>query len=122
MKLKVLDKLYSIHRFSQDSMIPKSVYDSDFLTITRTENELSVICDSSIEIQSDEVEKDWKAIRLEGKLDFSLTGILASIATPLAKSEISIFAVSSFDTDYILVKKEQLSQAKLALEKAGFVF
>lgn len=59
-------------------------------------------------------------LKVEGPLDFGLTGILSSIAGPLAEAKISIFAVSTFDTDYILVKQDMLSKAKIALRKAGF--
>lgn len=64
-------------------------------------------------------ERDWRALKIEGQLDFALTGILASIATPLADAGISIFALSTFDTDYVLVKTEKLQQAINVLQSAG---
>ncbi len=65
-------------------------------------------------------ESGWRAIKVEGPLDFSLTGILSSIAAPLASAGVSIFALSTFDTDYILVKINQLPAALHALEENGF--
>jgi hypothetical protein len=68
------------------------------------------------------VESDWRAIKVSGPLDFALTGILASIANPLAAAKISIFAISTFDTDYVLVKSSKLDQAKRCLVDGGFRF
>ena len=64
-------------------------------------------------------EKGWRCLKVEGPLDFGLTGILASLAQPLAEAKISIFAISTFDTDYILVKDENFKAAVLALSSAG---
>jgi hypothetical protein len=67
-------------------------------------------------------EPGWRALAVEGPLDFGLTGILASIATPLAEAGISLFAISTFDTDYVLVKAERLDDAMEALRRAGHHF
>ncbi len=90
-----------------------------FLSITRTPDELSIVCDQSEVPASIQAERDWRALRIKGTLDFSLTGILASIAGPLAAAGISIFAVSTFDTDYVLVKADRIDEAIGALEAAG---
>jgi len=67
-------------------------------------------------------ETGWSCIKVLGPLDFSLTGILADISAVLAKASVSIFAISTFDTDYVLVKSEKLPVARNALQKAGYTF
>ena len=88
----------------------------DFFSITRTKEELSVVCHEEKVPQNVKVEKGWRCLKVEGPLDFGLTGILSSLALPLAEAKISIFAISTFDTDYILVKKENLQKAIEVLE------
>lgn len=87
----------------------------------RTPEEISIVCEEGHEPEGAEVQPGWRAFRVCGTLDFSLTGILASIANPLAHAEISIFAISTFDTDYILVKQTDLENACRALRSAGFL-
>lgn len=120
--LAILEESLSIHRFSQGSTIPSSVYQSGFFSISGTPGELSIVCDSSVALQSDRVETGWKIIKVCGPLDFSLTGVFAALTEPLAAARIPVFAVSTFDTDYILVKSENMADARNALERAGFRF
>jgi hypothetical protein len=95
-----------------------------FFSVTKTEDELSVVCEQAsipLPVPSElKCEKDWRMLKVEGPLDFSLTGILSSLAGPLAAAKISIFAISTFDTDYILVKSENLSRACETLRHSGF--
>jgi len=91
----------------------------DFFSITRTPEELSIVCESQLVAEGLRAETDWRALKVEGPLDFALTGILVSIAAPLAATGIAIFAVSTFDTDYILVKKDKLDRAIGALRAVG---
>lgn len=65
---------------------------------------------------------DWKCIKVEGVLDFNLTGILSSLANPLAENKISIFAISTFNTDYFLIKSHSIEKAKVVLENKGHTF
>lgn len=122
LNLSILEDLFTIHRFSPKSKIPDQVYHGQFYSICKTDEELSVLCSSSLSINSDKSETGWTCIKVLGPLDFSLTGILADISAVLAKVEISIFAISTFDTDYILVKSEKLQAAKTALQKAEYTF
>ncbi len=122
MKLSILEDLFTVHRFPPDHEILKPVYESQFYSISKTENELSIVCSSSILLDSESSETSWSCIKVLGPLDFSITGILADISAVLAKAEVSIFAISTFDTDYILVKSEKLSVANEALQKAGYTF
>ncbi len=120
--LNIMEGFFTIHRFSPNHEIPNKVYESEFYSISKTEDELSITCNSAVQLNSEKSEAGWSCIKVEGPLDFSLTGILAKISAVLAKVEISIFAISTFDTDYVLVQSEKLSFAKEALLKSGYAF
>ena len=112
---------YCIHRFQTDTEIPTSALNAPFYSITRTDDELSIVVPQSIQLDSDKQENDWRCLKVLGPLDFSLTGILARISNILAEAEISIFAISTFDTDYILIKSEKIDQAVGVLRKASYI-
>ncbi len=105
--------------------IPSWALNANIFSIMRTDEELSIVCPSNSLPDNDyfkNIEPDWQCIKIEGVLDFGLTGILASLANPLAENKISIFALSTFNTDYILVKSNSLEKAKIILEKEGHSF
>ena len=120
--LSVLKGLYTIHRFGARDKIPTQVFSSDFFSISNSADELSIVCNASIRLNSDKSESGWSCIKLSGPLAFDLTGILADITTALAKVDISLFAVSTFETDYILIKSENLIAARAALQSSGYAF
>lgn len=92
----------------------------EFLFLANTGNELSVVCRTdSVPENTIQREDGWEAFRISGTLAFSLVGILADIARCLADAGVSIFAVSTYDTDYILVKKADGKRAEVVLEEAG---
>lgn len=125
MKLKILDPTFSVVKFPPTKTIPLWALNCDVFSITRTDEELSIVCPSEclpINEQIKEVENDWKCIKVEGVLDFGLTGILSSLANPLAENKVSIFAISTFNTDYILVKSHSIEKAKVVLENEGHSF
>lgn len=95
--------------------------DSEYSFIGRTDEENSLVCITS-DVPSNATERNdgWKAFRIQGELDFSLTGILSKIAGILADNKIPIFAVSTFNTDYVLVKKENYIKAMNVLSGAGY--
>ncbi len=93
-----------------------------FLQSEQTTDELSPVCPEHLAVQSEKSNPDWKCFRVAGPLDFKFTGILAGIADILAEEQISIFATSTFDTDYILIKKRNLTTAVSALDRAGYNF
>lgn len=95
--------------------------DSPFYFVGRTDEEISLVCKTE-ETPEEATERDdgWRTFRIRGVLDFSLIGILSGISTVLAENKIGIFAVSTFNTDYILVKEENFERAIKALDKAGY--
>jgi hypothetical protein len=119
LKFIVIQPKFTIYRLETDTHIPKSVFDSSFYFISKTDEELSIVVPDTVKIEQGRSDPDWRALKVAGPLDFSLTGILSEISTILAEEKISIFAISTFDTDYILVKSGSLKQAKTALAAAG---
>lgn len=117
---QIIDKEYTIHRFPPDSPLPAITGFNDFLNITRTDDELSIVCGSGYDITAEKSDTRWSMLKILGPLDFSLTGILADIATCLKHAKISIFAISTYDTDYILVKSSNIADAVSALKNSGY--
>ncbi|WP_168427359.1 ACT domain-containing protein [Candidatus Colwellia aromaticivorans] len=109
--LKLLNECFTIHRLPEHSEIPPQVFKAPIYFIGKTFDEVSIVLPDNIAIDSDKSEPNWLALQVVGPLDFSLTGILSNIAAILANEKISIFAISTFDTDYILVKKDTVSTA-----------
>ena len=122
LQLTILENDFTIHRFPPNQTVPNQVYESRFYSISKTKDELSIVCTSTTQLNSEKSERGWSCIRIVGSLDFSLTGILAKISAILAEAEISIFAISTFDTDYILVKSARLPSARDALLADGYTF
>jgi uncharacterized protein len=94
-------------------------YSAGFYSLTQTRDELSLVCLQNVLPANAKAERNRALLRVAGPLDFSLTGIIASLASPLAEAGISIFSVSTFDTDYILLRNEDLARAITVLERAG---
>lgn len=117
--LSVTDEACSVCRLAAGEDIPRWVPATGFVSIARTADELSVVCSSEAVPPSVRAEHGFRVLKIDGPLDFSLTGILAAVAGPLADAGISIFAVSTFDTDYVLVKANDLKPAVAVLRAAG---
>jgi len=113
--LQLLPDTFSIHSLPAHTKIPEQVFNANIFFIGKTNDEVSIVVPEQINIDSEDVEPNWKALEVVGPLGFSLTGILSNISGVLAEEKISIFAVSTFDTDYILVKKSKIPQAVEAL-------
>lgn len=118
--LHLLDGEFSVHSFVPETPVPQVVLQSDIYFIGKTADELSIVCSSELVLQSDEQEDGWKSLEVIGPLGFSLTGILSDISGVLSAADISIFVISTFDTDYILVKRKNVDSAIIHLEKAGY--
>ena len=120
--LSVLSETLTIHKLSLDASIPEGILKSNYYSVSKTENELSVVFSEVIEVQSLQNSKRWKCIKVKSPLDFNLTGILTGISDILSHANISIFAISTFDTDYILVITHDLFSATTKLRQAGYKF
>jgi uncharacterized protein len=117
----VFENLYAVCRLEPDERIPSWAAGARFLSITRTAEELSIVCEERLVPDELHAERTRKLMKIEGTLAFSLTGVLASVATPLAAAGISTFAVSTYDTDYLLVSEKDLQEATRALDAAGHI-
>ena len=117
--LKVHDGRSAVCRLAPDDPVPAWLPRDGWWSVTRTSVELSVVCDESLVPQDVKHQSGWRRIELAGPFDFALTGILASILNPLAEARVPIFALSTFDTDWVLIPGEHLEKAKQALIGAG---
>jgi len=120
-KIQILNHDFSIHRLKPNDKLPNEVLDGNYTWIGKTKEELSVVCDAGINLQSQKCDSPWSAIKLMGTFDFSEIGILSDISNVLAMAGISIFAFSTYDTDYILIKKVNIDNAILALKANGYI-
>ena len=120
MELQVLDETLAIARLAGDAAVPGWVAGRDLMAVVRTQRELSIVCRNDAVPQTHtEVERGFRALAVTGTLDFALTGIVASLAAPLAAAGISIFGISTYDTDHILVREDRLADATAVLAAAG---
>ena len=110
--LKLLDKEYSIHRLSAEEDIPLDIFKRRFSTATKTSEEISIVCESSIVIKNSVVSNNWSCLKILGPLPLNQTGVLAGISNALAKKKISIFVISTYDTDYIFIKTKNIPVVK----------
>ena len=122
MNLRILKELYQVIKLNTADKIPQGVFNEDFFSITGTAEELSIVTNNNIPIKSDNIEKGWKVIKIEGVLDFNLIGIISKISKILADNDISIFVISTFNTDYILVKEHQLEKSIEVLTDNNYRF
>ena len=118
MELKVLDKEFSVCKVSDFSEIDTG---QPYIFTGSTDEERSLVCPTEL-VPGNTIERNdgWRAFRIEGTLDFSLIGILSKISTCLAENGIGIFAISTFNTDYVLTKENDFSKAIEVLELAGY--
>ena len=120
MNFEVLENNYTIYRFGNESVLPDWIYSSDFYSITKTKDEISVVAAQNDLISIDiECNKDWRIIKIEGHLDFSLVGIIADASAIFKRKKISVFTLSTYDTDYFLIKQKDLDVGIHALIENG---
>ena len=116
--LVVLPETYAVCRLPANAAWPTWAT-GGFVSITRTADEFSVVCAQGGVPPDVRCERGWRCLRVAGSLDFAAVGILASMVVPLAEAGISVFAVSTFDTDYLLVKERDFDRACAALRQRG---
>lgn len=114
--LSILPEKLGVCHFEKNSEIPEWAKHINFCSITRTKDELSIVCPQDKIPAGVLIEKDWRAFKVEGPLGFSLTGVVASLADPLAKAKISILYISTYETDYLLAEEKNLEKVKEILE------
>lgn len=119
--LTLLSERLAVCRLAPEAPYPEWARPGELLALVRTLDELSIVCQERFVPPEVKVERGWRAFQVQGPLDFSLVGVLASIARPLADAGVSIFALSTFDTDYILVKENMLARGLKALSQVGFL-
>jgi len=116
--IKAIDKDFSVCKVLDYSKVN---FDSEYVFLGKTPFEYSLVCETTeVPLNSTAVENNWKMIKIEGVLDFSLVGIIANISSLLSKNEISVFTISTYNTDYILVKKNNFSLALKILSDNGY--
>jgi len=120
--LSILEETYIIHKLDQSTNLPEELIECEFYSLSNSQEELSLVCPEQMLIQSENSSPNWKCLKVAGSLDLNLTGILAGLSDTLAKAKISIFAISTFETDYVLIQKQVLETAKSALKSAGYKF
>ena len=120
LNFKVLPGKFAVYKFQKETPLTSWIYSSDFYSLTKTRDELSVIAVQNDDLPSDvSSSKNWRIIKIEGPLDFSLIGIIAGITEILKENGISLLTVSTYSTDYILVKQKDLYSALEALKQHG---
>jgi hypothetical protein len=119
--LTVFPDRYAICRLSPTEPIPGWATADHFASVSRTREELSIVCPEGNVPEGINAAKGWRVLKCEGPLDYSLTGIMASLAEPLADAGVPIFPIATHDTDYVLIKEPQLEIAVNALTSYGHV-
>ena len=121
LELDVLPGVFAVCRLDPTAELPDATGSGAFRSVTRTADELSVICAEDGIPHGAVVERGWRGLRVAGPLDFALTGVAAALTAPLAAAGVSVLPVAPFDTDYLFVREESLARALAALAAAGHV-
>jgi uncharacterized protein len=116
----LLTATFAVCRLERSAPVPGWVPREPFVSITRTADELSVVCDESAVPGGVGAARGWRCLKLEGPFDFSVTGLVASFASALADDGISLMLVCTYDTDYLLVRSPDLDRAIASLERSGY--
>ena len=123
MRLRVFPQRFAVCRLPKGAGAESvAAVAGEFVAVVRTADEVSVVCEEDQAPPGSRVEGGWRLLRVAGTLDFTQVGVLAALCVPLAEAAISIFAVSTFDTDYLMLKEANLRSAIEALQKAGHDF
>jgi uncharacterized protein len=115
LKMKLMGGRCAICRLDRTDGLPEWAMKGDFFSVTGTQDELSIVCGQDDVPAGTVCDKDWRLLKVEGPLDFAMEGVLHSISAVLANGGISIFAVSTYETDYILIKDKDVEHAARAL-------
>ncbi len=119
LQLTLLDAEFAVCRLPAGSAVPQPPPEVPLYSVTVSPDEVSVVCPVSVAPRESPSERGWRVLKVKGPLDFSLVGILASVLDPLVDANVSVFAISTYETDYVLVHADQLRQALTALKVAN---
>lgn len=119
LSMMVMPERLAVCRLGPGDELPREVLQASFWSVTRTAGELSLVIPEAFIPPRCRCERGWRAFQVAGPLDLSLTGVLNAITAPLAQAGISLFALSTFDTDYVLVREKDLDAACAVLTEAG---
>ena len=120
LSLRLLHDKFAVCRLGPDEPLPAGLLDAaEFVAVVRTSEELSVVCPERMVPAGSRSEPGWRMFQVEGPLDFALTGVLLSLLQPLSDADVSVFATSTYDADYLMVKEANLDRARETLAAAG---
>jgi hypothetical protein len=119
LQFRVLPEHLAVCKLGSDDRIPDWTMQGVFFCVIRARDEVSVVCPEDLVPHRVPAERGWATLKLEGPFPFDLTGVLAAFLDPLAEAKVPIFAISTFNTDYVLVKRENIARAVEALLAAG---
>jgi hypothetical protein len=119
LSLSLLPPRYAVCQLHPDKHIPYWALLGDFVSLTRTPEELSIVCQQDSVPEEVQAERGWRCVQVQGAFDFSISGVNASLAVPLANADISVLAIATYATDYLLIKEENVERALLVLKQAG---
>ncbi len=117
--LSILAGRFAICKLESEHDVPKWATRSTFWSVTKAQQELSIVCAEDDVPENIKAERGWKVLKVEAPLDFSLTGIIASLTGPLAEANISVLVLSAYKTDYVMVRESSLDKAILVLSASG---
>jgi hypothetical protein len=122
LRLCVMPENYAICSFPPDMTLPDWTDRSSIFSITKTPKEITVVCEENLVPGECKRSENWKCIKVEGSFDLDAVGVLASIAGPLAQNKISLYVISTFDTDYVLIHVNDIDKAVSCLSEFGHSF
>ncbi len=117
--LSLMESSFAICRLDKNAAVPTWAYNGEFFSITRTPDELSIVCPQSCVPEGTDCETGWRCLKVESPFEFDLTGAISSIAAPLAEADIGLSVVATQDSDYLMVKETDLERTVLVLSRAG---
>lgn len=119
LNLSLLPSEYAVCRLHPDKHIPYWALLGDFVSLTRTPEELSIVCRQDNVPHDVQAERGWRCVQVHGAFDFATSGVNASLALPLAEADISVLAIATYATEYLLIKEQNVEQAIQVMEQAG---
>jgi hypothetical protein len=120
LRLRLLADDLTVHRLRPEAALPAGVDTARPLFLVRSSDELSIVCDATVAVDSETSSPGWRCLAVEGPLDFELTGVAAGLTACLAEAGLSVLVMASFDTDFLLLRERDLAPACRALREAGY--